>query len=377
MSGGAVWNKTEVAIYRATPSSLNPAAPYWFPDETQTLKHNKVVSPSTTAKEAQVQRVLILGANGFVGSRLVAALFRSGWATPIAAVRARAAKRVPWRDVEVRVWNSADPTSLAAALQDVDFVVNCVLGDSASIVGTAQHLFAAARKFPIERVVHMSSMAVYGASTGIVDETAPFDGSTGWYATAKIRAERFAMDFSLQGGSVVVLRPSCIYGPGSYPWTRRIARLLRAGRIGDLGPLGDGLCNLIYIDDVIGAILHSLQRPNVAGEAFNVSNARVETWNRYFARLAAAIGAGPIRRISARRLKLDTMVAAMPLKALELIFHYVGFAVSDIPDPIPPSLVRIWRQDIQLDHHKSDALLGFARTPLDHGIAASARWLGS
>jgi nucleoside-diphosphate-sugar epimerase len=324
-----------------------------------------------------MKRVLILGAGGFVGSRLVDAVACTDWATPIAAMRPAAGRRSLGSGVEARVCDATDALSLEEALRGVDCVVNCVFGSGQAMVGAAKLLFSAALKLRLERVIHLSSMAVYGAATGTVGEAAPLVEDIGWYGQAKVAAERIAVDFARQGGAVVILRPSCVYGPGSPLWTVRIARWLRAGRVGDLGPNGDGLCNLIYIDDLASAVLESLRRPGLEGQAFNVSNADPEAWNKYFMRLGRAIGATPIRRISARRLRLETTLLAPPLKVLEIGCQRLGFRGALLPHPILPSLARQWRQEIILDTRKSDAQLGFCRTSLDHGIAASARWLGS
>jgi nucleoside-diphosphate-sugar epimerase len=321
-----------------------------------------------------VKRVLVLGANGYVGSRLVEALRRADWASPVAAIRPRKAQRWALPGIDARPYEARNPSSLEGALADIDCVVNCVAGDPKSMVMSARHLFAAALTSCVERVVHISSMVVYGGATGIVDEQSPIAAEGGDYAQAKLAAEQLARDFSQRGGNVVVLRPSCIYGPGSEQWTGRIGRLLRAGRIGDLGPAGDGLCNLIYIDDVVSAVLQALRRPGLDGETFNVSNANPETWNRYFVRFGRAIGATPIRRLSSQRLKLESRLLAPALKGLEIVGRRLGMDAVHLPEPIPPSLARLWRQDIRLDHRKSDALLCFSRTSLTDGIAASARW---
>lgn len=323
-----------------------------------------------------MKQVLVLGANGFVGSRVVAALWRTDWARPVAAVRPAREAQARELGVEVRACEATDPASLARALSGIDLVVNCVTGDGRTIVAGAQNLFAPGKTTGIERIVHLSSMAVYGSATGPVDETARLIDDIGWYGQAKIAAEKHALDFVRQGGNAVILRPSCIYGPGSHLWTRRIGRWLRSGKVGDLGPGGDGLCNLIFIDDVVGAIVQSLHRPKVSGEAFNLSDPDPESWNAYFSRLGRAIGAVPIRRISARRLTLETKLLAPPLKAIEIACGRIGLSMRALPEPIPPSLARLWRQEIRLDHRKSDALLHFERTPLDVGIAASAHWLG-
>lgn len=176
--------------------------------------------------------------------------------------------------IEVRPYDARDPSSLEETLADIDSVVNCVGGELEAMVMSARHLFATALASNVERIVHISSMAVYGRATGVVDEQSPIATAGGGYAGAKLDGERLARDFSKRGGRVVVLRPSCIYGPGSEQWTGRIGRLVRAGRIGDLGPAGDGYCNLIYIDDMVSAVVQALQRPGLDGEV-STSRARI------------------------------------------------------------------------------------------------------
>jgi nucleoside-diphosphate-sugar epimerase len=319
-----------------------------------------------------MKNVLVLGAGGYVGSRLVEALGRTDWATPIAGIRPRAARLTMPSDVEVRAYEAANPSALGETLTDIDCVVNCIAGDPASMIMSARHLFATALATRVERIVHISSMVVYGGATGVVDERSPIATEGRGYTEAKL-----ARDYSQRGGRVVVLRPSCIYGPGSEQWTGRNGRLLRARRIGDLGPAGDGCCNLIYIDDMVSAIVQALRRPGLDGEVFNVSEPDPETWNRYFVRFGRALGATPIRRISSRRLMLETKLLAPILQASRLLTRRLGMEAVRLPEPISPSLALLWRQDIRLDHRKSDALLGFSRISLTEGIAASARWLGS
>ncbi len=73
-------------------------------------------------------------------------------------------------------------------------------------------------------------MAVYGGVTGAVSESAPLLGQTP-YAQAKVAAEAAAARYPRS----VIFRPGIVYGPGSRQWTERIARWLRARRVGDLG----------------------------------------------------------------------------------------------------------------------------------------------
>jgi nucleoside-diphosphate-sugar epimerase len=315
-----------------------------------------------------MKRVLVLGAGGFVGRRLVESLADTGWAQPIAGLHRAQPRFGP--GVATATVDSTDPGSVARALAGTDFVVNCVAGDARTIAAGAQRLFeGAARRDSIERIVHMSSMAVYGSATGRVRETAALSGDLGWYSEAKVRAEESARAYTRAGGRVVILRPGCIYGPESDAWTGRIGRWLRAGRLGDLGAGGDGTCNLVLIDDVVAAVIAALQEPAAEGQAINLATP-AGTWNRYFVRFARAIGSTPVRRISGRRLRVETKVLAPALK----IAGRLGGRRLGLPEPIPPSLARLWQQDIELDSTRAAELLRVAWTPLDRGLDRAARW---
>jgi nucleoside-diphosphate-sugar epimerase len=217
-------------------------------------------------------------------------------------------------------------------------------------------------------------MRIYGEAAGLVGEDVK-PSATGPYAAAKITCENIIGDFVAAGLDAVILRPGIVHGPGSWAWTWRIASLLRAGRIGDLGPLGEGFCNLITPGDVARAAVAALVATNIAGEAINLGSTDPPSWNAYFASLAHAIGLPRPARISPLRVCAETRCLAPLLRAALLAAGFCGAAERALPPPIPPSLARLWRQRIRLDHRKADALLGFARTPDDEAIDQAARWL--
>jgi len=316
------------------------------------------------------QPVLVLGANGFLGRRVVHDLIGTPGFTPVAAVRKIPSNPAP--GVAWRVCDATDPASVAQAAAGCAYAVNCVAGDAATMLGATRNLCAVPG---LRRIVHLSSMAVYGPATGLVEEAHALDAGGGWYGEAKIACEAIMTGFTEAGGEGVILRPGCIHGPNSEQWTTRIGRLLRHQRIGDLGAAGDGVCNLIYVDDVAAAVIAALQQPGVAGQAFNLGDPDPGTWNAYFMAFARAIGATPVRRITRRWLKIEKLLA-IPLKIGEIAAGRAGMGRL-IPDPVPGSLMGLWRQDIQLDHRKADAYLGFARTPPAEAIAMAAAWFKS
>ncbi|WP_338662372.1 NAD-dependent epimerase/dehydratase family protein [Pararoseomonas sp. SCSIO 73927] len=315
-----------------------------------------------SATEPLPQPVLVLGAGGFIGRHMVAGLAAAG--LPVLAGLRRPAD-LP-AGVEARLLDATRPDSLAAAQEGVGAVVNCVAGDPAAMLEGVRALASSAGP---RRIVHLSSMAVYGAATGLVDESAPL-APDGAYGESKAEAERRLREHAAGGGQVVMLRPGCVHGPGSEGWTARPARLLRAGRLGDLGPGGDGTCNLTAVADLVAAAIAALRRPEATGEAFNVSDPDPGDWNAYFLCLARAIGATPLRRIPGWQLKAEKL-AAYPLKVAEIGGRRARIRT---PDPMPPSLLRLFGQEITLDHRRADAGLGFPRTPPDRAIAEAAAW---
>lgn len=310
------------------------------------------------------KRILVLGGDGFIGAHMVSALASSGWATPVAAGRRVRAAAPGTERIQL---DATDGEALKRALAGIDGVIDCVAG--AGMVAVARNLFCSGIEVP---VVHLSSMAVYGSTNGLVTETSPLKADTGPYARTKADAEAIAMGYPHS----VVLRPGCVYGPGSAQWSVRIARLLRARRIGDLGAGGDGCSNLVHVADVAAAALAALLQPAARGRAYNLAMAGAPSWNDYFLQFARALGAVPIARLSEKRLKIESKLVAPPLKVAEILAGKAGLARL-VPPPIPPSLVRTWRHDIRLSPVRAEAELGIAWRDLDQGLAETADWINS
>jgi nucleoside-diphosphate-sugar epimerase len=269
--------------------------------------------------------------------------------------------------IEIRRLNATDAASLAAALEGITDIVNCVAAAPEAMLAGVRALCEVAGT---RRIIQLSSMAVYGDATGLVDEDAPLTPNSP-YAESKVTAEALIRAHVAAGGEAVLLRPGCIHGPGSVQWTARPARLLRQGRLGDLAAAGDGICNLTSVADLVAAIIAALERPEVNGATFNISDPAPGDWNGYFLDLAVAIGATPLHRLPGLQVKIEKL-AAFPLKAMEILGRKIRLCT---PDPIPPSLWRVFSQDITLDPRRADAHLGFMRQAPEVALAEAAAWL--
>jgi nucleoside-diphosphate-sugar epimerase len=313
------------------------------------------------------QRVLVLGANGFIGREVVAVLASSDWATPVLGVRKPTAGDDSLEQLAV---NASDLDSVLTALQGVTHVVNCVAGNADTIEAGAKALLASVERMPsAPRIVHLSGMVVYGVAEGTVDESAPLRGDLGDYSAAKVAAEAMLSTYP----KTVIFRPGCVFGPGSEQWTIRIARLLLAHRLGDLGAAGDGYCNLVHVSDVAQAILKALQTPRVDGQAFNLAISEPPTWNEFLVKFGISLRAIPVRRISERRLRFERTIIAPPLMIAELLARVAKIDVQRLPPSMPPSLLRSMRQEIRLDSHRAEIELGLRWRSVGSMIEESAR----
>lgn len=318
-------------------------------------------------------RVLVLGGSGHIGARLCQMLQAAGWATPVSA-----SSRAPLSTPGHLRLDTRDEAALTRALGEVDAVVNCVAGSAGAIAEGAQALARAAIAADFPRLVHFSSMSVYGLQEGLLPENAATTGAgQGWYARAKCDAERHIAAVAQAGGSATVLRPGCVWGPGSQLWVGRIARWLAAGRLGDLGEQGDGWSNLVHVDDVCRAVLHALRRRVPAGQVhtFNLAAPDAPRWNDYFLDIALGIGAVPLRRLRRQQLRADAYLAGPPMHLLRRVLGRLGQPVAAIPEPLTPGLLALWQCQGRLDVSAAERQLRLAWTPYGTGLRQSLAWL--
>jgi nucleoside-diphosphate-sugar epimerase len=164
--------------------------------------------------------VVVTGANGFVGSRICAALVDRGAAVRAVVRRPGTAPALP--GVEERVGDFHDPDLAEAVVLGASAVVTTVhpMGSDratqhrVAVEGTPV-IARAAREAGVARLVHVSTAAVYDRSPGVgdVDEASPLvadDDSD--YAVTKRDTD--AVLAEIDGLTRVVLRPPAILGPG-------------------------------------------------------------------------------------------------------------------------------------------------------------------
>jgi 2-alkyl-3-oxoalkanoate reductase len=317
------------------------------------------------------ESVVVLGAGGFIGRRIISALLATDWARPIAAGRSIQSADIP-PQVQRITLDATDLSDLTRVAASASALISCIAGTADQIIGSGNALFkAAASLSPSPRVVYLSSMAAYGSATGSVDETVPLRGDGDSYSHAKAAIDVLAAGYPF----AVRLRPGIVYGAGSEWWSDKIARLLVQGRLGDLGRHGQGICNLVHVDDVAAAVVQAVRLPAAAGNVFNLANPAPPSWNRYFELYARALGVQPVR-ISEARLFTELRLFGPALKVVDKVLGRKNPLRAY--EALRPWLIQLARHEIRLESGKARDVLGVCFRPLAEGLDETARWfLGS
>ena len=243
-------------------------------------------------------RILVTGAGGFIGGWLVEALSLNGFTHVRGGVRRwSTAARIARFPVEIVLSDLVNVDQVRGAMKDIDVVIHCAYGSRESTVKGTENLLEASRQQNVKRFVHLSTIDVYGGIEGEVTEQAPLRLTGSAYGDSKIEAENLCSAYAKNGLTVVILRPTIVYGPFCKLWISKFAERLASGKWGIFRGVGEGTCNLVYVQDLIQAILLAIDNDKAVGEAFNINGSDMLTWNEYFRRLNSFLQLPPLREI--------------------------------------------------------------------------------
>jgi 2-alkyl-3-oxoalkanoate reductase len=348
-----------------------------------------------------VLKVGIVGANGFIGSRLVEQWHLEERAEVVPVFRRPEAAASALRfGLDCRIADASREDELARAFAGCDAVVHAAAGDCRFVTQSPGCVVRAAARAGVGTVVYLSSMAVHGwhGRPG-TDETSPLPRRHAIpYNRWKVRAEGALRSACGETGTCfVILRPGIVHGPRSQ-WIDGFARGLLDGTAHVVAG-GRGICNAIYVDNLVYAIGLALERSEASGETLLVSDAESVTWRMLYEPLCQALGRSwdlvaevapraprataaerlrGLRHDPAARAVLDRIPGALRERVRRLAADRLG-TESWQGEPRPPSLETSILQtcDYRFPTTRAQRVLGFEPpVAFEEACRRTIAWLG-
>ncbi len=336
---------------------------------------------------------MITGANGFIGKRLAERLANEEGARVRGLVRRVGADASA---EQIVIGDITDADAVRRAVDGCNVVVHCAamqvahnrrfeqikqsgfskkatvreargrLADFRRVnVDGTLNLLRAARARSVERFVHISTINVHGfppPANANAESPLRFDGD--FYSVSKAEGERAAWQFARENGlALTVIRPACTYGPRSEAWTMQPLRRVRRGAPVLIGN-GDGICNAVYIDNLVDLILLAMKNDAAVGQAFIGAEGRGVTWREFYGAYARMLGMSHLNSIPRG--------AAL---ALAVGFQVVARITGRAPF-LSRASVEFYSHRVVYDISKAQTILGYApRVSFEEGMRKTEDWL--
>lgn len=329
---------------------------------------------------------LVTGATGLVGSHVVERLRHDGWEV---CALVRDAARADWlkhAGIELAVGDTLDASTLPAAVRGRDVVFHtaaAVTSDGGwdafrrpNVEGTRNVVDATAAAGA--RLVHVSSVAVYGARAryatgGRTSEDTPLAplGEHSYYARSKRESEQLVLDAHAQGRLwATAVRPDVVYGERDRQFVPRISRLLRCGVAPVIGGGGSTLA-AVHAANVADGMVRAATHEAAGGRAYNLANDFDVTVADFF-RLAGE-GLGKRLRFvsiptSAARVVMRVAARVAPERLRSSLRQSVDFLTRD--NPFTSDLARReldWNPSVHPEQGVVDAFRWYAESRREAG----------
>lgn len=313
----------------------------------------------------------VTGGTGFIGRHLLDVLTEQGWS--VTAMARKTADTHDWPEaVTVVEADLLNPPSVVNAVPNRCDAVFHVAADTSPWrghrkrqydvnVGGTKTIIHAAQDACAKRLVHVSTVAVWGHHPGIVDETVPQKGENSWvgYVHTKAKAERRVKEAVARGLDAVICNPGHVLGKyDTGNWSQLFA-LIRDGALPGLPPGAGSFANGRKVAEALVAAAEKGR----TGENYLLGGPYMS-----FVDLAQEIATLLDQEIKAKA--MPSVVLKTAARGYNFISRFTGK-----PPKITPEGAYFVCHDEQISSAKAEKELGYELVPVPVSLKQSFDWL--
>jgi dihydroflavonol-4-reductase len=322
-----------------------------------------------------MKKMLVVGANGFLGSHVTRLLVQQGHAVRVMVRKNANTQGIDDLQVERKLGDIFDDQSLREAMQGCDVVFYCVVDTRAWLRDTTplfrtnveglQHVLDAAVAVKVPRFIFTSTIGTIARNPhGVVSEVEPHNwvAQGGAYIQSRVQAEQMVLRYHReQGLPVIAMCVANTFGPGDYGATPHGAGVAAAA----LGQMPFTVKNMAWeavgIEDAARALVLAGERGRI-GERYIISESFISHKDMYEAAADAAGAPRPPRQIACWQL---------------MLLAYISDIISRLKGEdavLRPISVRLMKIMTRMDHSKAERELDWHPRPVLESVRAAARF---
>ncbi|MHB1656163.1 MAG: NAD-dependent epimerase/dehydratase family protein [Burkholderiales bacterium] len=319
--------------------------------------------------------VLVTGATGFIGRHLAERLLACGYTLRLLVRDEKRLSPVLRAQCDIQSGSLQDVQTLMRAVTGVSVIYHCAANVStwdawgayysANVTGVQHLLQAVEQACPrLSRLVHLSTVDVYGFPERACDEQAITRGAGFPYGETKLLGENLVREFGRRAGiSYTIIRPANVIGPRSQ-FIERIGAELQSGLMVTISG-GRTNAGLIYIDNLIDSLVWAGTAAAAHQQCYNARDAYDVDWLTFLNALRQGVcGKGLI-------IDLPFTVADLTARAFEAA-HRVFFPARE--PLLHRLLVRFFGRTCGHNALKLHTDAGKPRIGFEEAVQRSCQW---
>ncbi len=246
-----------------------------------------------------MSKVLVTGANGFIGSNLCRRLLADGYEVHALVRKSSDLQFVESLPLQIFYGDITHPETLNPAMEGVQKVFHVAglaadwgpfsLFEKINFRGT-QNVAKAAEKAGVKRFVYVSTVAFHGFGKQNVTEDDPPANNLIPYAQTKLMAEQWLWDFAKSTSiEITVLRPGNVYGINDRTFLFKYIDALLQGKFAEINYGRSKTCP-VYVENLVNIMMLLATEQKAVGNAYLATDGLDICWHQFNSALAKTLG---------------------------------------------------------------------------------------